>query len=205
LSIPPRSVTPLGAALAALLLAGSAQAATAPAAVQAGSYAVEPSHTRVVFAVDHFGTSTWYGDFSKATGALKLDPKAPASSSVEVSVPVATVSTTNGVLDGELKAADWLDAAKCPAMTFKSTKVTPTGPDRATVAGELTIHCVTKPVTLEARFHGAGVNPLTKAYTVGFDARGKIKRSEFGVAKYVPMVSDEVELILSAPFVKQAG
>jgi polyisoprenoid-binding protein YceI len=205
LSIPHRSAPAAAAALAALLLAGAAQAATAPGAVQAGSYAVEPSHTRVVFAVDHFGTSTWYGDFAKASGTLKLDPKAPASSAVEVTVPVATVSTTNGVLDGELKSADWLDAAKCPAMTFKSTKVTPTGPDRATVAGELTIHCVTKPVVLEARFHGAGVNPLTKAYTVGFDATGKIKRSEFGVGKYVPMVSDEVELILSAPFVKQAG
>jgi polyisoprenoid-binding protein YceI len=196
------------AAIAALVLglAGAAAAApTPPAQVQAGTYAVEPTHTRVVFAVDHFGTSTWYGDFSKASGTLTLDPKNPGAASVSVEVPVATVSTTNSVLDGELKAADWLDAAKCPNMSFKSTKVTPTGPDRATIAGELTIHCVTKPVTLQAHYHGAGVNPLTKAYTVGFDATGKITRSEFGVTKYVPMVSDEVQIILSAPFVKKAG
>jgi polyisoprenoid-binding protein YceI len=194
---------------AALLLAAGAAAAYAqaakPWAVQAGAYAVEPTHTRILFAVNHFGTSTWYGDFSHASGSLTLDPKAPGASRVEVSVPVGTVSTTNTVLDGELKSADWLDAGKCANMTFKSTKVTPQGADRAAVAGELTIHCVTKPVVLEARFHGAGTNPLSHAYTVGFDATGKIKRSEFGVTKYVPAVSDDVDLILSVPFVKKAG
>lgn len=195
------------AAIIAGLFAGSIAVATAqpakPAAVQGGTYAVEPTHTRVVFAVDHFGTSTWYGDFNHASGSLKLDPKNVAASSVEVSVPVATVSTTNPVLDGELKSAEWLDAAKCPDMTFKSTKVTPSGPQTATVAGELTIHCVTRPVVLQVKFHGAGTNPLSHAYTVGFDATGKIKRSEFGVTKYVPIVSDEVQLILSAPFVRK--
>ena len=176
-----------------------------PAAVQSGTYAIEPSHTRILFAVDHMGTSTWYGDFTHASGTLKLDAKAPAASSVEVSAPMASVSTTNTVLDGELKSADWFDAAKFPTMTFKSTKVTVTGPGRATIAGELTLHGVTKPVVLEARFKGAGPNPMTKAYTVGFDATGKIKRSEFGVTKYVPLVGDEVDLILSAPFVRKGG
>jgi polyisoprenoid-binding protein YceI len=198
-----RPAAGLLAALAFVAAGAAAAAPTPPAQVQAGTYAVEPTHTRIVFAVDHFGTSTWYGDFTKASGTLTLDPKNVGAASVAVEVPVATVATTNPVLDGELKAADWLDAAKCPTLSFKSTKVTPTGPDRATVAGELTIHCVTKPVVLQARFHGAGANPLTKAYTVGFDATGKIKRSAFGVTKYVPLVSDEVELILSAPFVKK--
>lgn len=198
-----RPAAGLVAALALTAAGAAAAAPTPPSQVPAGTYAVEPTHTRVVFAVDHFGTSTWYGDFSKASGTLTLDPKNVGAASVSVEVPVATVSTTNPVLDGELKASDWLDTAKCPTMSFKSTKVTPTGPDRATVAGELTIHCVTKPVVLQARFHGAGANPLTKAYTVGFDATGKIKRSQFGVTKYVPLVSDDVELILSAPFVKK--
>jgi polyisoprenoid-binding protein YceI len=193
------------AAIFALAAAGAVAAPADPAAVQGGAYSIEPTHTRVVFAVDHFGTSTWYGDFTHASGALKLDPKNPAGSEVQVSVPVASVSTTNTILDGELKSADWLDAAKCPNMTFKSTKVTPTGSDRATIAGELTLHCVTRPVVLQARLHGAGTNPLTHAYTVGFDATGKIKRSEFGVTKYVPVVSDEVQVIVSAPFVKKAG
>lgn len=193
-------------ALGVLLAAGAAAAQPVnPASVQPGAYAVEPTHARILFAVDHFGTSTWYGDFSHASGSLTLDPKSPAASRVEVTVPVASISTTNSVLDGELKAPDWFDAAKYPTMTFRSTKVTQTGPGRASVAGELTLHGVTRPVVLDARFKGAGVNPLSKAYTVGFDATGKIKRSEFGVTKYVPLVGDEVELILSVPFVKTAG
>ncbi|MDB5476942.1 MAG: YceI family protein [Phenylobacterium sp.] len=195
------------AALAAALALMATTAATAqpasPATVQAGTYAIEPSHTRVLFAVDHMGTSTWYGDFTHASGSLKLDPKNPAASQLDVSVQMASVSTTNAVLDGELKGPDWFDAAKYPAMTFHSTKVTVTGPGRATVAGELTLHGVTKPVVLDARFKGAGPNPMTKAYTVGFDANGKIKRSAFGVSKYVPLVGDEVDLILSAPFVRK--
>ena len=196
------------AAVAALALAASPAAfaqPVSPAAVQAGTYAIDPTHAQVLFAVDHFGTSTWYGDFSHASGTLKLDPKNPAASQVQVSVPTGSVTTISSVLDGELKGPDWFDAAKYPAMTFRSTKVTVTGPGRATVAGELTLHGVTKPVVLDARFKGAGVNPLTKAYTVGFDATGQIKRSAFGVTKYTPLVGDQVQLILSAPFVRTGG
>jgi polyisoprenoid-binding protein YceI len=197
------------AALAAIAIAAAApvhaQPATAPAAAQAGTYAVEPSHTRVLFAVSHLGFSTWYGDFTHATGTLVLDPNDPSKSHVEVSVPTASVSTTNTVLDGELKSADWFDAAKFPAMTFTSTKVTVTAPGRAEVAGNLTLHGVTQPVTLTATFNAAGVNPLSKAYTAGFEVSGKIKRSAFGVTKYVPMVGDDVTLIISAAFERKAG
>lgn len=192
-----------GLAAASLATAALAQPKPDPASVQAGTYAIEPSHTRVLFAVDHMGTSTWYGDFTHASGALKLDPKTPGASQLDVSVPMSSVSTTNATLDGELKSADWFDAAKYPTMSFHSTKVTLTGPGQAKVAGELTLHGVTKPVVLTARFKGAGPNPMSKAYTVGFDATGKIKRSEFGVAKYVPMIGDDVDLILSAPFVRK--
>ena len=190
------------AAAFALAVAGAAPAQTTkdPAQVKAGAYKVEPGHTRVAFAVNHMGFSTWFGDFTHASGALTLDPKNPAKSQVEVSVPTGSISTTNTVLDGELKAADWLDAGKFPAMTFKSTKITVTGPGKADVAGELTLHGVTKPVVLHATFNGAGMNPLDKHYTVGFEVRGQIKRSEFGVTKYVPLIGDNVELIISAPF-----
>jgi polyisoprenoid-binding protein YceI len=193
------------AVLSLALAAPSVAQAPKAAAAQSGTYKVEPSHTRVLFAVNHMGFTTWYGDFTKASGSLKLDAADPAKSQVEVSVPTATVSTTNTVLDGELKAADWLDAAKFPAMTFKSTKVTPTGAGRADIAGDLTLHGVTKPVVLHAKFNGSGPNPMTKAVTVGFDLSGQIKRSEFGVSKYVPMVGDNVDLIISAAFEKTAG
>ena len=80
--------------------------------------------------------------------------------------------------------------------------MTPTGPSTARIAGELTLHGVTRPVTLDARFVGAGTNPLDRSYTVGFEARGVIKRSDFGVSKYVPLVSDAVTMTLSGAFTK---
>lgn len=171
-----------------------------PAAIQAGAYVVEPNHTRIQFAVDHMGFSIWYGDFTGASGSLTLDPRAPAASKLSVSIPTASVSTTNTTLDGELKSADWFDAARYPTISFVSTRVTPTGKDRATVTGELTFHGVTRPVTLQARFHGGGMNPLSKAYTAGFDVSGRIKRSDFGVTKYVPLVGDDVSLVIAGAF-----
>ena len=197
--------------LSGALLAGSSLFSLAdapafsrdPASVQAGVYAVEPAHTRILFSVSHMGFSTWYGDFTGASGALTLDPKEPAKSAVEIHVPVANVSTTNAKLDGELKGADWLDAGKFPEMIFKSDKVVVTGKDKADVQGQLTLHGVTRPLTLHATFNGAGVNMMDKHYTVGFEAKGQIKRSDFGVKTYVPLIGDEVELILSAAFEKQ--
>lgn len=189
-----------------LAVTGAAQAqspaSTNPAAVQPGVYKVEPSHTRVLFAVSHMGFSTWYGDFTGASGQLKLDPAHPAASQLEVTVPTASVATTNATLDGELKSGDWFDAAKYPTISFKSRKVIVTSPGHAKVEGDLTLHGVTKPVTLDAKFNGAGVNPLDKAYTVGFEVSGAVKRSDFGVTKYVPLIGDEVKLIISAAFEK---
>jgi polyisoprenoid-binding protein YceI len=188
---------------AALFAFSSAAIAADPASVQAGTYALEPSHARVAFAIDHMGFSTWYGDFTGAKGSLSLDPKNVAASKLDITIPTGSISTTNAVLDGELKDPSWFDAAKYPTITFRSTAVAATGADTAKVTGDLTFHGVTKPVTLDVKFHGAGANPMSKAYTVGFDATGSLKRSDFGVTKYVPLVGDKVDLFISAPFEKK--
>jgi polyisoprenoid-binding protein YceI len=196
------------AAAAALAAAASVHAqafSDNPAAVQPGAYTLETSHARVLFALSHLGFSTWYGDFTGAKGTLKLDPKTAAASQLEVTIPAASVLTTNTTLDDELKSPAWLDVAQYPTITFRSTKVTSTGPRTAQVAGDLTFHGVTKPVVLDAKFSGGGADPLSKAYTVGFEVSGKIKRSDFGVKNYVPMIGDEVTLIISAPFQKTPG
>jgi polyisoprenoid-binding protein YceI len=172
---------------------------TTPSAVHAGTYAVEPTHTRIAFAVSHMGFSTWFGDFTHASGTLTLNPAKPSASTLSVSVPTDSVSTTNTTLDGELKEADWLNAAKYPTATFTASKITASA-GTAKVAGTLTLHGVTKPVIFAVKFNGAGINPLDKAYTVGFEVRGKIKRSDFGVTKYIPLVGDDVDLIISAAF-----
>ena len=195
-------------ASAALLLAGAslpalAQATHNPAEVQAGSFAVDPNHTQIGFTLSHMGFSNFTGRLDGVTGTLTLADGDRSASKLSVSVPTKSFSTSIAKLDDELKSADWFDASKFPAITFTSTKVTPTGADSATIAGDLTMHGVTKPVTLTAHFVGAGNNPLSKAYTVGFDAKGTVKRSDFGVTKYVPLIGDEVELSLHGAFEKK--
>ena len=195
---------------AALLLPACAQilqAAWSPpskdaARVPAGMYKVEPYHTQVLFSVSHFGFTNYYGNFSNASGSLSVNPKKIADMSVSISVPVSSVATTSTKLDEELRAADWLDAARYPAMVFRSTKVTQTGAGMADVEGTLTLHGVTKPLILHASFNGAGVNMLDHKETVGFSLSGSLKRSDFGVTKYVPLVSDDVTLMISAAFEK---
>ncbi len=174
-----------------------------PARVEGGSYKVDPNHTQVMFSVSHMGFSTYTGTFSGADGELTLDPKTASASALKVSVPVKSVMTTSTKLDEELRSADWLDAGQFPDMTFVSTKVTPAGKGKAKVTGDLTIHGVTKPATLEVSFVGAGVNPLDKKYTVGFEAKGDVKRSDFGVKKYVPLIGDTLHLSIAGAFEHQ--
>jgi polyisoprenoid-binding protein YceI len=156
----------------------------------------------VQFDVNHFGFSQYFGIFPGATGTLTLDPKALGRTKLDVSVPVARVSTTNATLDEELRSADWFDAAKYPTIRFVSSKVTRTGTNTARIAGTITMHGVSRPLVLDASFGGAGANPLSKAYTVGFKATGRLKRTEFGVSKYAPLVSDDVTLSIAAAFEK---
>jgi polyisoprenoid-binding protein YceI len=195
-------------ASAALLLAGAslpalAQATHTPSEVQAGSFAVDTNHTQVGFTLSHMGFSNFSGRLDGVTGTLTLSDGDRSASKLSVNIPAKSFSTSNEKLDGELTSADWFDAAKFPTITFTSTKVTVTKPDTATIEGQLTLHGVTKPITLTAHFVGAGTNPLSKKYTVGFDATGTVKRSDFGVTKYVPLIGDEVELSLHGAFEKQ--
>ncbi|WP_406237232.1 YceI family protein [Acetobacter orientalis] len=170
---------------------------------QSGTYALEPTHTQVVFSLLHFGFTPYYGLFSDASGTLKLDTAHPATSSLNVTIPVSSVQTTSGKLTDELKGADWFDAAHYPTATFVSSKVEPDGKGGATITGNFTLHGITKPLTLHAQYVGSGTNPMDKAYTVGFKATGTLKRSDYDVKKYVPLVGDDVTLTLSGAFEKQ--
>ena len=116
-----------------------------PGTVKAGSYAVEPGHTQVGFTLLHLGFSYYSGVFSKVSGTLRLDPSRPAASRLEVSIPIDSVATTSAKLDDELKGPEWFDAARYPAATFASTRITPTGHDAARVEGTLTLHGVSAP------------------------------------------------------------
>lgn len=188
----------------AALVATSAAFAAPPTAtlstVKAGTYKVESYHTQVGFTLSHFGFTNYSGLFSGASGSLQLDPAHPGANRIEVTIPVQSIQTTVPVLTDELKGDKWFDVAKFPQATFTSTNVT-LGPDgSATISGNLTLHGVTRPVILHAHFMGAGINPIDKAYTVGFQANTTIKRTDFGVSLYAPAVGDEVELTIAGAF-----
>lgn len=202
-SIMKQIITALALLASAAIPAMADIASTDVTKVEAGTYVIEPEHTRISFGVSHMGFTNYYGEFRNASGTLTVDPKKPDSSSVDVKVPTASVIVPNAKLKEELDSPAWLDAAKYPDISFKSTKVTKTGTDTAKVAGEFTLHGVTKPLTLDVKFNGAGTNPMDKAFTSGFEAKGKFKRSEFGVKTLVPAVSDEVDIMISAAFEKQ--
>jgi polyisoprenoid-binding protein YceI len=171
-----------------------------PASVKAGTYKIDPYHTQAGFSVSHFGFTNFSGVFSGASGSLVLDPAKPSAAKLQVAIPIQSVQTTVAKLDEELKGDQWFDAAKFPTATFTSTRVALSGKDTATIAGNLTLHGVTKAITLQAHFIGAGVNPLDKAFTAGFEATGTIKRSDFGVKTYVPLVGDDVHLTIAGAF-----
>ncbi len=166
-------------------------------AFAADTYTLEPTHTSVTFQYTHFGFSHPTGKFMNAVGTVTLDEATPANSSVEVSFAIDGVNTGVAALDTHLKSADFFDAAKFPTATFKSTKVEPTSATTAKVTGDLTLHGVTKPVTLDVTLNQKGPN-MMKKITAGFTAKGTINRSDFGISTYVPAVSDQIDLYIEA-------
>ncbi len=194
----------IAAAAATALIIGSscALAFTAPSTsldgVPSGKYMIDNSHTNVLFGLSHMGFSQYYGRFNVITGTLEFDAKAPEKSKLDVKIDIASIDTNSAELEKKLVGADWFDAAKFPSATFVSTKVEKTSATKGKVTGDLTIHGVTKPVVLDVTFNGAGQNPIAAVPQLGFSATTKIKRSDFGVAQYVPMVGDEVTLTIES-------
>jgi polyisoprenoid-binding protein YceI len=186
-------------AFAVPVLAQQAGPTTDLAKLDGGTFELDRNHAKIIFSYNHFGYSVSYGMFTDFTGKLVFDPKAPAGSALEVSINLDGIDTTVPKLDAHLKSPDFFDTAKFPTAGFRSTKVAVTGPTTGTITGDLTLHGVTKPVTLDATFNGGGTN-VAKKYVLGFNAVGHVKRSEFGVGAYAPMVGDDVTLTLSAEF-----
>ncbi len=170
------------------------------AVVQAApvTYKLDPEHTQVLFSWSHFGYSNPGASLDLSVGTLVFDAQHPERSSVRVSLPVSTLDTHVAALDAHLQQADFLDAAKYPQVTFISTRVQQTGDNKFTVTGNLTIHGVTRAVALQATLNRVGVHPMTKQQSIGFDATTQIRRSDFGVAAYVPNVGDELTVRITA-------
>lgn len=200
----------LAIATAAVLSALPVTAQTSPAAlpgaadttrVKAGTYKVDSAHTQILFTVNHLGFNSYYGIFGGATGTLTIDPKRPAAAVLAIEVPLSGLVTTSAELNTHLAAPDFFESAKFPTATFKSTSIVVHG-THAMITGNLTLKGVTKPVVIDANFTGAGVGPMNKAETIGFEGTTTVKRSAFGISYGVPMVSDDVPLKITVAFEK---
>jgi polyisoprenoid-binding protein YceI len=196
----------LALAVAAILTAGPLAAlgpASAAGLAQAkpGHYAIDKSHAKIIFAIDHLGFSTYYGVLNDFTASsLDFDPAAPQKSALSLTINVAGLVTTDPKLDEKLKSDAFFDVAKFPTATFKSTSTKMTGAATGKLTGDLTLHGVTKPVTLDVTFNGAGSPPMTTIYVIGFNASAKLKRSDFGIKNFIPLLGDEVKLLISCEF-----
>lgn len=197
-----RRILPIFVPMLALAAASSVVIAQTPttAPIQSDTYQVDTGHTQVVFTLMHLGTSFYTGQFTQPTGTLTIDVGHPENDKVDITFPIAKVSTTVAALDAHLQKPEFFDSAKFPDGHFTSTRVAITGTS-AVISGNLTLKGVTKPVTLTTHFVGAGVNPMSKKTGVGFMAETSIKRSDFGINYGLPMVGDDVKLTINAAFV----
>jgi len=177
----------------AIVLAATSAASAAPI-----RYTLDPPHTQVLFSWDHLGFSRPTGQFDQVQGTLVYDADAPSRSSVRVTIPVKSLDTHVPALDKQLLGAQFLDAGKYPEITFAGTKVRPLGKNRFVVEGDLTLHGVTRPVTLNVTLNKGGSYPMIDAPALGFGATARFDRSAFGVAGGIPMVGDALQLTISA-------
>jgi polyisoprenoid-binding protein YceI len=188
---------------------------TAPGAkdaarVTGGTYQADPYHTLVGWRLNHLGFNDYFGLFGDVTGTLTIDPKNPAAAKLDVTIPVASITVASADLKGHLlrpgkdgAKPDFFGANPAPARFVSTAVALDDDGDEAKVTGNLTLNGVTKPVTLDVDFTGAGPAPMTNAETIGFEAEATIRRSDFGLGFGVPLVSDEVELEITAAFEKK--
>lgn len=191
-----KKLTQLSIALA--LMASAAL----PAMAAPETYAVDSNHSFPRFSYNHFGLSTQVSRFNNTTGTVVLD-KAAKTGSVDVVIDMKSVDTGSNVFNGHIQGEDFLDTAKFPSATFKSTKVVFEGDKPATIEGNLTIKGVTKPVSLKVTSYTNMEHPMLKKDVIGADASVVIKRSEFKAGKYAPYVGDDVTISIAVEAIKQ--
>jgi polyisoprenoid-binding protein YceI len=167
----------------------------------ADSYTIDPRHTHPSYEINHFGWSTQRGRFDDVSGSITLD-RAARTGSVEVRIDAASISTGVGKLDEHLRSEDFFNVAKYPTITFKSAQIVFDGDTPASVPGEITILGMSKPATLIITSFGCSPHPIFKRYVCGAEASTVVKRSEFGMTKYLPALGDDVKLLINVEAVR---
>lgn len=164
----------------------------------------DPAHSQLVFTVRHLGISNVSGTFNDFTATINATKPDFSDAQFELNAKIASIDTRVEARDNHLKSADFFNAEKYPTLNFKSTKVTKAGKDKFKVTGNMTMHGITKPVTVNLEYNGSVVNAMNKKETHGFTVSGVIKRSDFNIGEKfpAPMISDEVRIHADGEFTK---
>jgi polyisoprenoid-binding protein YceI len=181
--------------------------ATAPArAAEPARYALDPVHTRVLFAISHAGFSQALGSVSGSTGVLDFDPDDWRSARLEVSVPLARLDLGDAKWNAAVLERKLLDAGQYPVATFVSTRIEPKAADAAAVCGDLTLRGVTGEICLEVTLNALKRHPLPPfRRTAGFSATATLNRHDFGIDAWKDVIGDCVELRIEAEVVRETG
>ncbi|MBL4854097.1 MAG: YceI family protein [Robiginitomaculum sp.] len=170
--------------------------------VPSGAYTMDKTHGYVTFSYSHFGLSNPQLRFRDIDATLVLDADVPENSQLNVVIDAASIDSGVDVFDEHLNSPDWFNTAKHGKITFKATGFTRSSAAAGTMSGDLTIMGITKPLTLDVTLLAAKLHPFTKVPAIGIEARGTLKRSDFGLGNYAPGVTDKVDLLISAEFHK---
>jgi polyisoprenoid-binding protein YceI len=163
---------------------------------EAADYAIDSTHSHILFTIDHLGFAKMVGLFGEFSGNISFDANNVPASKVNVSIKTESLQTQFAPRDKDLRGADWFNVTEFPEMTFVGTEFVKKDDHTGTVTGKLTLHGMTKPVTLNVVVNKVGQNPLDKIDSAGFSARGTFKRSDFGMKTYLGAIGDDVDLII---------
>lgn len=171
----------------------------------AQTWNVDKAHSRLSYSVTHMGISESEGAFRTFDAKITSSKEDLSDATIEVSADVNSLSTDNEMRDKHLKSADFFDAEKFGTLSFKSTSFKKVSGKNYKLTGDLTLHGVTKTVTLDAVFNGTATNPMNKKVSAGFKFSGTIKRTDFGIGASMPvaMLGDDVKILGNAEFVKE--
>jgi polyisoprenoid-binding protein YceI len=177
-------------------------AMAAAAVAQAGTWQIDPNHSAAQFSVRHLGVSTVRGAFMKVSGSATYDPADPSKNTVDVSIDATSVDTRVQMRDNDLRSPNFLDVQKYPTITFKSKQAKSAGPGKMQIVGDLTIHGVTKEVTLDVDGPSAPIKDPWGNQRIGASASTKINRKDFGVNGAAGAVGDDITITIDTELIQ---
>jgi polyisoprenoid-binding protein YceI len=165
-----------------------------------GEYTLDKAHASVTWRIKHLGLSNYTARFDKMDGKLNFTPATATASRVEFTIDATSINTGLAPFNKKLQGPEYFAAEKNPSIMFKSTKIEPAGGNKYKMTGDVTLRGITKPVVWDVTFNGGLYNSFAQAHAIGFSARGTIKRSEFGMTELIPMIGDDVEVLVEVEF-----